>query len=106
MLESSAIVDPLTIKGKRTCMPDGSFHIQAVTLISNSQDSILDLDCVIEETNRKISFNDLTSVNPFDEKESAAAGLELMSSLTLLAAEIIPTLPLCYQQKLLTVLFQ
>lgn len=104
-LEAAAFVHPLTITGQRICMSDGSFRIRATAEITDSPDSILDLDCVFEETNRNISFSDLSTVDVFNDKESAAAGLEFMSSLTLLAAEIIPTLPLSYQQKLLTVFF-
>ena len=87
-------------------MPDGSFRIQAAAVINDRKDGSLDLELVYEETNRNVSFSDLTSVDPYNEKESSAARLAFMSSLTLLAAEIIPTLPLSYQQKLLTVFFQ
>lgn len=106
LLESDAFVHPLMITGQRIFMPDGSFRIQAAAVINDRKDGSLDLELVYEETNRNVSFSDLTSVDPYNEKESSAARLAFMSSLTLLAAEIIPTLPLSYQQKLLTVFFQ
>lgn len=106
LMESAALVHPLMITGQRICMPDGSFRIQAAAVINDSKDGSLDLELVYEETNRNVSFSDMTSVDPYNEKESTAVRLAFMSSLTLLAAEIIPTLPLSYQQKLLTVFFQ
>ena len=104
VLESSALSDPLDISGKISEYPNGTAEIQADVSIRNHETDTLQINAWREGIYGKVQFSDKTEKHLQDDTDKAEYSLAFFTGITGLAAEILPMLPLSYQNMIVSLL--
>lgn len=100
IFQSEKLSEPLSILGTICNNQDQTAEIKAELAIPDNQ-KILQIDVCRNSLNRKALFTDKEEMHIKDQKESAEVNMAVLTSMTSLVAEIIPALPLNYQQFLI-----
>ena len=104
-LESNSLSSPLLITGDIIQYMIGSAEIRADLHIQDYEDEQMKIIAFQEKMNRTVAFSDKTPMHLQNEKDRAEVTEAVMSGITNTAAKLIYTLPVPYQNLLISLFF-